>query len=128
MKKIANFCFLLFVLIGFGSFAQLTNTAKWGWAKNVGGTTVDIVSDSTGTVYILGNYSTDLTIEGQTLIGSGSYIAKYDSTSKFLSLKSIASSASTLISLSLDPFGNLYACGSFTGTVKSGAYTLTSKG
>jgi hypothetical protein len=128
MKKIANFCFLLFVLIGFGSFAQLTNTAKWGWAKNVGGTTVDIVSDSTGTVYILGNYSTDLAIEGQTLIGSGSYIAKYDSTSKFLSLKSIASSTSTLISLSLDPFGNLYACGSFTGTVKSGAYTLTSKG
>jgi len=125
-KRICNVFLCMIVL--FPAFGQLTTEAKWGWAKNTGGQTIDLVSDSLGNLCILGNHSTDVTIEGQTISGAGAYVAFYDSTARFLSLKSIASTGTTLNKLFQDNLGNIYACGSFTGTVKSGAYTFTSKG
>ena len=125
-KRICNV--LLCMIVFIPAFGQLTTDAKWGWAKNTGGQTIDLVSDSLGNLCVLGNHTADVTIDGQTVSGSGAYVAFYDSTAKFLSLKSIASSGVKLEKLSKDNFGNFYACGSYTGTVKSGAYTLVSKG
>ncbi len=125
-KRICTTLLLMLCLIP--AFGQLTTQAKWGWAKNTGGQTIDLVSDSLGNLCVLGNHTADVTIEGQTISGAGAYVAFYDSTAQFLSLKSIASEGVKIDKLATDNFGNFYACGSFTGTVKSGAFTLVSKG
>ena len=124
MKKLTLSFFLVLLLSSTTTIAQTTNLTKWGWAKNIAGTTVDIVTDTLGRTYVLGNFSSSITIENQTLSGNGSYIAVYDSTSKFLSLNKLISGASNALQLVRDQAGNMIVCGKFNGTITAGNFKI----
>ncbi len=125
MKKLTLSFFLVLLLSSITTIAQTTNLTKWGWAKNIAGTTVDIVTDTLGRTYVLGNFSSSITIENQTLSGNGSYIAVYDSTSKLVSLNKLISGASNALQLVRDQAGNMIVCGKFDGVITSGNFKLT---
>ncbi|MEO6303668.1 MAG: SBBP repeat-containing protein, partial [Bacteroidia bacterium] len=141
MKKI-NYAFLFFVSVFFYTSSIAQNFA---WARSYGGTNYDngsaVTTDPSGNVIAVGNFSgtvdfdpgpgvTNLTsVTGNTDI----YITKMTSAGALLWAKRIGNAGQEAISdVDTDASGNIYAIGSFTGTVdfdpNAGIVNLVSAG
>jgi hypothetical protein len=126
-----NFKIIILVLMIFniGIYkAQENDPPNWSWAKNVEGTSTNIVSDSIGNSYLLGNYAAPVTFGATILSGTGSYVVKYDSTGTVLWARQALSGTSTAKDIKIDGTGNYYLTGYFSGTVNIGGLNRTSAG
>jgi len=105
------------------------------WATSIGGTSNDygrgIATDSSGNVYVIGEYSGTLTIGSTTLTGAGSddvFVAKYDTSGTVQWAKGIGgTSADYGRGIATDSGGNVYVTGNYSGTATfAPGTTLTS--
>jgi hypothetical protein len=110
------------------------------WAQRAGGASSDtgygIALDSTGNVYVAGNFTGTAGFGGTTLTATGGsadtdiLVAKLDgATGNFLWAKSAGGTNSDAArSIATDPSGNAYSTGHFQGTATFGTKSLTSAG
>ena len=99
--------------------AKCDNSGNFLWAKSAGGDNSDlgeaVAVDPSGNVFIGGLFASDPAYFGSTtLTNIGMYIAKYNTGGGFLWARSsgVLNGGSSVISVALDPTGNLYATGS----------------
>jgi hypothetical protein len=103
-------------------------TPDWDWANKLDGTNANIVTDTTGASYVLGNKSNSVTFGSTTLSGSGSYVVKYNASGAVVWARSVAVGNMTGSDITIDAAGNYYVTGSFSSTGNFGGLTLTSAG
>lgn len=121
--------------------ARYTTTGAVAWAKvssnysSYGASGADVALDGRGNCLVGGFFNNDLTLEGQTLTTSGAdaYLASFQAASgglQWLRQGSApgADKAVYISSLATDAQGNIYAAGSYSGTVVFGGQQLTSSG
>jgi hypothetical protein len=103
------------------------------WAKSAGGNDGDeansIAVDTSGNIYMAGNFSSDTIRFGSTALtntgGDAIFLAKYNSNGTILWAKTAEGSADAT-SLAVDNSGNSYLTGDFeSATLNFGSYTLT---
>jgi hypothetical protein len=116
--------------------AKLDSSGNWFWAKNAGGTNVDIgygiAVDTSGNSYVIGYFESGIVIFGPTtyLISSGYsdlFIAKLDSSGYCLwAQKAGGTSDDYGYGIVVDASGNSYVTGDFySATATFGSTTLT---
>ena len=103
-------------------------TPDWDWANKLDGKVSNVVTDTTGASYVLGNYTTNVTFGSTTLTGSGTYVVKYDATGSLIWARSVAAGSTTGNDVTIDASGNYYVTGSFSSTGNFGGFSLTSAG
>ncbi|MEM6347438.1 MAG: T9SS type A sorting domain-containing protein [Bacteroidota bacterium] len=107
-------------------FLQSSYAQNWQWAVAGGDIFGDVISeveiDHEGNIIASGSFSGFLTIDSLTLGSGGStqkaFISKWDSCGQLLWIKeSTSSSSSRATALEVDPFGNIFMAGKFSGTI-----------
>ena len=111
------------------------------WAKVAGGELLDqgnaIATDANGNSYVAGAIQTNglyptVSFDNIILTGHGDYdwfIAKYDVSGNVVWAKSAGSNLGDIArGVTVDPFGNVYVCGLFSGTMTADGVTVTSSG
>lgn len=110
---------------------------SWEWANKLGSTSAEYIlasaTDQNGDIYTVGNFSSTMTISGNTIANVGNldmFIAKYNNAGTLLWLKSAGSGfVDEGQSVSVDTFGNVYVTGHFSGSsIQFGSTTLTNAG
>jgi hypothetical protein len=135
---------IITIITVFTLFSLLSNAQNFEWAKQMGGTDIDIgnsiTTDVSGNVYTIGEfYNTadfDPGVGVYNLTSAGSYdifVSKLDASGNFVWAKSIGGVGVDVgWSVATDASGNLYVIGSFGDTVDfdpgAGVYNLTSAG
>ena len=122
MKKLFTISALLFCII--------TNAQNFVWAKQLGGAGPDLASsictDASGNVYTAGTFSGTADFDPgassfpltSTAGGYDMYVSKLNSAGVFQwAVKVGNASTEYLNGIATDPSGNVYATGSFSGTV-----------
>ncbi len=119
---------------------KIANSGSILWAKSAGGNAsrsdvgISIAVDSARSyVYVVGIFSGTARFGSTQLIAKGStdgFVAKLRSNGTFLWAKSIGGSGaeSSVQSVALDNFGNVFAVGSFANTVTFGSLSMKAKG
>lgn len=121
---------------------KLNTAGNFVWAKQMGGVNLDnaysIAIDLTGSIYTIGSFSGNVDFDPGTgtsnLVSSGAddiFISKLDASGTFVWAKRMGGTGNDYGScLTLDASGNMYATGSFQGTVDfdpgAGTTNLTS--
>jgi cell division septation protein DedD len=121
--------------------AKYDATGTLLWAKTAGGELLDqgnaIATDPSGNSYVAGAFQTNgiyptVSFDNITLTGHGDYdwfIAKYDGIGNVVWAKSAGSTAGDIArGIAVDPSGNVYVCGLFSGTMTVDGITVTSEG
>ena len=93
------------------------------WARSIGGTGTDsgedIATDSSGNVYVIGQYSGSVTIGSTTLTSAGSddvFVAKYDTSGTVQWARSISGTGPDFgYGIATDSSGNVYVTGRYLG-------------
>lgn len=136
IKEIMKFPLFVMLL----SFPQMGmaqgNSPDFEWAKAAGGTGSDsgneISVDNSGNSYIVGDFSGTAIFGNTTLTSAGSstvFIAKLDADGNFSWAKNAGGSGYDKgFGIYVDPQGNSYATGHFSGTATFGNTILTSSG
>ena len=122
------------LVVGSPDFAQ---AADFNWAIRAGGTASSIgtedsgraiATDSSGSVYVTGEFEETAMFGAQTLTSSGwsdVFVAKLDAVSNVLWAVSAGGSGTDIgRGIATDASGNVYVTGRFSGTATFGAYTL----
>jgi hypothetical protein len=115
---------------------SLTPDGQRLWTRTGGGPKVDyglgVACDNSGFSYLTGEFTETAEFVGSNLTSAGStdiYIAKFDRSGTLQWLQQAGGdkgdNAYTIVA---DGLGNLYLSGSFSGTAKYGAHTITSTG
>ena len=121
--------------------AKYDATGTLLWAKTAGGELLDqgnaIATDASGNSYVAGAIQTNgifptVSFDNITLTGHGDYdwfIAKYDGSGNVIWAKSAGSAAGDIArGVAVDPSGNVYVCGLFSGIMTVDGITVTSDG
>jgi hypothetical protein len=133
MKK--NFLFALTFVIGTG----MSHAQSWEWAQRGGGQLLDIGNsvdvDLSGNVYTTGSFSGVATF-GTIVLRNAAigntldiFIAKYDNSGNILWAKGFGGTGSDYPGdIKTDAEGNIYVCGTFSGTATFGNQVMVSNG
>ena len=119
--------------------AKLDSAGTWQWATTAGGVGpgnqdygIGVVADGSGNCYVTGIFGNTIHFGGTSLTSYGNddiFIAKLNASGVWQWAKQFGS---TYIDdgngIAIDPSGNLYCTGAFSGTVAFGSTTLTSGG
>ncbi|MBW6513256.1 MAG: Ig-like domain-containing protein [Candidatus Syntrophosphaera sp.] len=116
--------------------AKLDSAGNWLWASQAGGSSGEeghgIAADSSGKIYLTGNFWGTSQFGSTTLVASGpyanSFVAKMDSDGNWLWAKRAAMYNGTGNAIAVGSNGNLLVTGWFYGTAEFGATSLTSSG
>ena len=108
----------------------------WSWAKSAGGTSSDFgigcTLNSNGNIYVTGFFSGTATFGTSTLSSQGAedvFVAKLDTNGGWQWAKCAGGTGSDKgAGIAVDPNGNIYVTGFFSGTATFGTTTLTSQG
>jgi hypothetical protein len=127
---------LMIVLIILANSLIAISQPTWSWAKHYGSTGLDqpygACVDNAGNTYVLGFYSSTITIGPNTFNCSGDidmFLAKLDTSGNVVwSQKMGGSGHDQGNAICTDNQGNLYLTGCFTSTVSFGTNVLTSYG
>jgi hypothetical protein len=130
--KVLALCLTLIIVIA-GLAAQ---TPQWECAVSAGGpsdeTGSSISMDSQGNLYVIGGYYNTASFGSHTLTSNGYadiFVAKLDPDCNWLwAVRAGGSDVDYGISIAMDPAGNFFLTGYFTGTASFGTHTLTSNG
>ncbi len=103
------------------------------WVKNIGSnensTAKAVTTDNSGNVYVVGNYTTDLHFDGNTIPSSGSidaYIMKINTLGSLVWwLNPVGTGAEFNYDVETDNAGNVYSTGNFSGSITIGGNPLT---
>jgi gliding motility-associated-like protein len=118
----------VFNLTSAGNFdiyvCKLIPSGNLAWAFRLGGPTGDgadvITTDAVGNVYVAGSYTTSIDFDPgpgvTTLTGPGNFISKYDTNGNLIWALPFSINLNYQ-SMKLDASNNLYATGSFSGTI-----------
>lgn len=125
---ILSFCFSIAI--------KAQPTMAWGWGKSIGGTGSEapaaIATDSRNGVYVLGQFTGSINVNGQVLNSAGGsdiYIVKYDTTGNLQWAKGFGGTANEEAKdIKTDRSGNLVLSGNFEGSVMFGSTLLTTTG
>ncbi len=109
---------------------------SWDWVRTAGGPDEGSVEafwvDSDQNVFITGYFQSSMQCGDIELVSAGGkdiYVAKLDGAGNWLWAESFGSSGDDIgTDIVGDQDGNLYLCGSFSGTMEVGTETLTSQG
>jgi hypothetical protein len=134
MKGMSVLCFCV-VLLGF-TLSLLAQTPQWDWAVSAGGTGDDsgwsIAIDSQGNQYVTGSFYNTASFGTYTLTSNGSFdvfAAKLDTDGNWLwAVSAGGTGLDESRGIALDPAGNAFLTGYFSGTASFGTHTLTSNG
>jgi hypothetical protein len=130
--------FLLVVLLMTASASAQT----WNWAAQVAAYTsggfgankaTGITVDATDNIYVVGDYGDSASFGGiklKALSGADMYVAKVNASGSYVWVKSFGSTffLDQAIDVTNDPNGDVYVCGSFSGTLDFGTLQLPSAG
>jgi hypothetical protein len=113
--------------------AKMDSNGNWLWAKHAGGTGncggAGIAFDTSGNIYIIGNYNGNANFGTHALNTSGStdiFVTKLDSEGNWVWAKSAGGSWSDAgRSIATDNSGNVYLTGDFERTAAFGTTTLS---
>ena len=116
--------------------AKLDSSGNWLWAKQAGGTGLDIgygiATDSSGNSYVTGFFAESASFGSTTLTSSGGediFVAKLDSSGNWLWAKQAGGTSPDYgWGIAIDSSGNSYVTGYFEGTASFGTTNLTSSG
>lgn len=133
MKKIITILFLVVIYIGVN--AQAPN---WEWARQgIGDADVsNIITDNNGNIYVTGGFiDSSITFGPYSLPGTSGPIAgyfflvKYDSLGNVLWARcSSSGNVGLQAGIAVDPSGNIYITGPYSGSISFGSYTINSLG
>jgi hypothetical protein len=106
------------------------------WSQRFGGTGFDepwgVDTDQAGNVVLVGDFQNTVDFGGGPLVSAGSadiYVAKFDAAGNHIWSKRFGDAAYQLAwSVAIDPWGNVVAAGTFSGTVDFGGGLLASAG
>jgi hypothetical protein len=116
--------------------AKLDSSGNWLWAKQAGGTGLDIgygiATDSSGNSYVTGFFAESASFGSTTLTSSGGediFVAKLDSSGNWLWVKQAGGNNWDVgFGIATDSSGNSYITGLFAEFASFGSTTLTSSG
>ncbi|MFA7029651.1 MAG: SBBP repeat-containing protein [Candidatus Cloacimonadaceae bacterium] len=116
--------------------AKLDSSGNWLWAKQAGGTGLDIgygiATDSSGNSYVTGFFAESASFGSTTLTSSGGediFVAKLDSSGNWLWAKQAGGTSPDYgWGIAIDSSENSYVTGYFEGTASFGTTNLTSSG
>jgi len=116
--------------------AKLNNSGTWQWAISADGGNSASVSgvavDSSGNTYVTGYFTGTATFGSTSLTSSGSsdiFVAKLNNTGDWgWAVRAGGTTHERGRSIAVDPSGNTYVTGSFTGNATFGSTSLTSIG
>ncbi len=104
------------------------------WAKNAGGVSYDrgysVSADAGGNLFVAGDaYSVISTFGTTTLVNPCAFLAKYDPNGNLIWVKDVGTAADLSTSVSIDPSGNAFLTGWFSGSTDTmGSTVLTNPG
>jgi hypothetical protein len=121
---------------------KLTTNGQLVWVYGMTGTGgytggLALAVDSSGSVYVMGSFTSTLTINsasGKTSLtsqgGTDAFVLKLDTNGKFVSDADLGGTYNDAgFGIAWDPFtGNVYAVGDFAGTASFGSWTLSTAG
>lgn len=124
-----NLIIALFLIASF-SHAQ---TADWLWAKQGTGTGHNegkaVVSDQSGNIYVVGQYSGTATFGTISLYGGNMFLAKYDDTGNVIWVRSVSGTITyATYDIDIDSDNNLYVTGTLSSSANFGGINLTTHG
>ncbi|HYV90328.1 MAG TPA: SBBP repeat-containing protein [Chitinophagales bacterium] len=119
--------------------AKMDSSGTWQWATTAGGIGagmqdygINIVADAAGNSYLTGIFANTIYFGGTSFTSNGNddiFIAKLDASGTWQWEKQFGSTyIDDGLGITIDPSGNLYCTGAFSGTVAFGSTTLTSGG
>jgi len=117
--------------------AKLDSSGKVVWAEDFGNTNTtnigrSIATDSSGNLYITGEFSNIITFGHSILLAQGTsdiFVAKLDSSGNISWAQNLGVTNSAISNgISTDNNGNIYTTGQFTGSVTFGSTALTAQG
>src|ERR1700752_3368741 len=116
MKKLI---LIISCIVNISTYAQ-----QWEWAKKANSTIAGQVSkkicyDNSGNVIALGSNLGKETY-GTTVLDSGSFIVKYDSTGNLFCAVKMEGDA---VDVNSDVLGNIYVLGNFSGNITIGSFS-----
>jgi hypothetical protein len=116
--------------------AALDNNGNWIWASKGGGAGTDIGwsldSISNQEIWVIGEFCDTVTFGNYTLTGNSAtvtdiFLAKIDGNGVWQSAKKVGGTGTDAgADVALDPLGNVYVIGDFTGTIVFGTTSLVS--
>jgi len=123
-------CFVVFFVI---QITQAQTTSNLLWAKKYGGANSespsDIVTDTDGNIYMTGNFSQQIKFGNISLTTQGfsaTFVTKIDPSGDALWAKQF-DGINAANGITIDPFGNIYTTGGFSGTTTFGNFTLVAQ-
>lgn len=134
LQHLARLCFACIFVAAFAS--PSTASAFATRVRHLAGTGEDWVQgmrvDSSGNLYVAGEFTGSITIDGQTRTSAGGYdiyLAKFSASDSLIWLKSFGGSGDDQgLSLELDSTGNVLLAGYFEDSISFGGKTLRSSG
>lgn len=119
--------------------AKMDSNGTWQWATTAGGIGagmqdygIGIVADALGNSYVTGIFANTIYFGGASFTSNGNddiFIAKLDASGVWQWEKQFGSTyIDDGLGITIDPSGNLYCTGAFSGSVAFGSTTLTSSG
>ncbi len=117
-----------------GFVARLNGTTRqWAWARRVGGTGDDGLSrpvlNATGDLYVVGSSGSATADVGPfVLTGPQSFISRLSPAGEWRWVRRVGTGQAGVNTILLDPQGDLYLAGAFSGAVTFGATSLTTQG
>jgi len=129
---------LSILVLALFSLCQFVNAdaPSWKWVKWSDGTQTTATSactDASGNLYATGTFNTSTKFDGQELTtnGNGAFIVKYTAAGEVSWTRKIKNPGWAAIeakSIAIDPEGNLYVTGPYSGTIELDTKTLTGGG
>lgn len=116
--------------------ASISLFGSWDWAFSLGGDSMerlwDISCDASSNIYVAGDFSDSLCVNGQTYHGYGladSFVLKYNPAGELQWAQSFGSPAEDVaLSIAADAEGNSYITGYFVDTITIQNQSVTSNG